>query len=518
MTPASHGTTALGNRALISAVSNYVGQGFELALGFLLTPVVLHFLGRTDFGLWSLVGPVVAYGTLLDFGISSTVTKHVAEYEARGELSHAGAIVATALRLYLILAVVALLASAVAAPLITHILRLPPQTVTTARWVIFLAGASVAISIPCSITTAILVGLHRFDIVNTLSVSATLISLMVTVGVVALGGGVIGMAALTIPFRLVFQVPKVRLIRRYAPDLHLSWRGATVTSARQMASLTFPVFVIQVAGRLQSRTDELVVGSFRPVSDITPYALALRVGGLAQTLADQFVQILLPIASAVHAKDDRAQMRELYLMATRITLAIALPTAGILIALAGPVLGAWVGSSYRPYSYLVVFLGIALLLDTSTTPAGSVMQAMGRLRPIALASFFSGVTNLVLSIILVQRIGLVGVALGTLIPTAVESLGFMPIFVMRELDLRPRALLRGILFPVIVPAVPVLGFLVFVMHWFVSASFPVLAALSATMFALYEGLYVVVGASALEKQMYSGAIRGVMRYAFAHVR
>jgi hypothetical protein len=54
--------------------------------------------------------------------------------------------------------------------------------------VIFLAGASVAISIPCSITTAILIGLHRFDIVNTLSVSATLISLMVTVGVVALGG------------------------------------------------------------------------------------------------------------------------------------------------------------------------------------------------------------------------------------------------------------------------------------------------------------------------------------------
>jgi O-antigen/teichoic acid export membrane protein len=81
--PASQGTTALGNRALISAVSNYVGQGFELALGFLLTPVVLHFLGRTDYGLWSLVGPVVAYGTLLDFGISSTVTKHIAEYEAR---------------------------------------------------------------------------------------------------------------------------------------------------------------------------------------------------------------------------------------------------------------------------------------------------------------------------------------------------------------------------------------------------------------------------------------------------
>jgi O-antigen/teichoic acid export membrane protein len=166
------------------------------------------------------------------------------------------------------------------------------------------------------------------------------------------------MAGLTIPFRLMFQIPKVRLIRRYAPDLHLSWRRAAVTSARQMASLTFPVFVIQVAGRLQSRTDELVVGSFRPVSDITPYALALRVGGLAQTLADQFVQILLPIASAVHAQDDRAQMRELYLMATRITLAIALPTAGILIALAGPVLGAWVGNSYRPYSYLVVFLAL----------------------------------------------------------------------------------------------------------------------------------------------------------------
>src|SRR5215210_4950869 len=90
-------------RVLSGTLANYVGQFVTLGTGFVLTPFVLHQLGASSYGLWVLAGSVVAYGSLLDLGISTAVVKYVAEYRARGETEQAHGLVATALCLYTVL-------------------------------------------------------------------------------------------------------------------------------------------------------------------------------------------------------------------------------------------------------------------------------------------------------------------------------------------------------------------------------------------------------------------------------
>jgi len=509
---------SFGSKALKGALSNYAGKGLILVLGFLLTPFILHRLGRTDYGLWVLVGPIVTYGTLLDLGISSTLTKHVAEYEAKGKLLDTGDMLASALRLYLMLALVTLLLSAVVAVIAPQFLHVPISHRTSASWVFFLAGCGVAVSLPGALPSAVLRGLHRFDLTNLLAVSGTLVALVATLIVLALGGGVVGMVALTAPLRLVLPIPAVWLVHRIAPDLRVRWRAGAHTNLRAMASSTASVFAIQVAARFQTETDELVIGAFRPLSDITPFSLAARVGGIANLVADQFVQVLLPLASALHAENDRQRMRDLYVTSTRVTLAIAVPIAGVLIVLAAPILSAWVGPQYAPYSYLVAILGVALVIDTSITPAGSVLQAMDRLRPVAIASMCSGVANLLLSITLVHFIGLAGVAFGTLIPTTVECLGFVLIYTMRVLDIGFRDVITEIFLPVAAPAVPVLASLALVVPHVQGWSFLEIIALSGVVVGVYGVIYLVTGASNLERQTCLGTLRGMARSAVAHTR
>ena len=75
---------ALRSRMLRGAASNAVGQCITLVTTFLLTPYVLHRIGETGFGLWVLVGSLVAYGGLLDLGLGSAVIKFLAHYQATG--------------------------------------------------------------------------------------------------------------------------------------------------------------------------------------------------------------------------------------------------------------------------------------------------------------------------------------------------------------------------------------------------------------------------------------------------
>ena len=72
-------------RLLIGTTSNFIGQMVIFLVSFLLTPFLLTKLGAADYGLWVLLGSIVAFGSILDFGLWGTVIKYVAEYQARGD-------------------------------------------------------------------------------------------------------------------------------------------------------------------------------------------------------------------------------------------------------------------------------------------------------------------------------------------------------------------------------------------------------------------------------------------------
>src|SRR4029450_674186 len=152
----------------------------------------------------------------------------------------------------------------------------------------------------------------------------------------------------------------------------------------------------------------------------------LRLSEVGQILTDQFMKVLAPLAAELHAEDDRFRLRTLYVISSRLTLAIFLPIACALVVLTRPILTVWVGEAYASYSYIVEILTLASLIETSQWPAMSVLQGMGRPRPLAIMWVAAAVANLGLSVTLVHVFGLAGVALGTLFATTMVCLAFAP--------------------------------------------------------------------------------------------
>lgn len=505
-------------RVLRNTASNYVGKLLTLGIFFFLTPFILGHLGATEYGLWALVGSVVGYGALLDFGIASAVTKYVAEYHARGEIARARSLVTTTLYLYAALGGVAVALSLAGAPLFPALFDVPAGERTTAAWLVLLMGLNIGLSIPCTTPIAVLRGLQRFDLANLISTAGTLVSAAATVAVLLLGGGVLGMIGVNIVIQLLMQIPTIRMIDRVAPDLRFGRGGASRALLRTVIGYSWSIFVVQVAGRLQSRTDEIVIGVFLPLSAVTPYSLARKLSEAAQMLTDQFMKVLLPLASELHAGNDQARLRSLYLTSTRLTLAIFLPIGATVTLLAGPILSVWVGQEYAPYAYLVVILTLASLIDTSQWPASSILSGMARHRPLAAISIGSALANLAISIALVQRLGIVGVALGTLIPTAIESAFLMLPYTLRQLGVGAREALAEIALPALVPLAPTLLVLLVWRQAAMPASALALALIGGTAVAAYAIGYLAVGARAFERQAYGEILRLALRQVTVGIR
>jgi len=436
---------------LSAAIANWTGQFVALATTFLLAPVVLHRVGDTQYGILALVGSVIVQGAHLDLGIRSAVIKFVAEHHARGEVSELRSLLATALWLYCFLGVVALVLTLLICPLLPHLFNVPSSERDTIVAVGFLMGAQLAIAIPGSTPGSVLSGLHRFDIQNAISVVSTVLSAAATIAVLMAGGGIIGVAAVATMTTVLAQAANLFCLTRVAPNLRLTFRGARLELVRKILSFSTSMLVIDVANSLQTKCDEIVVGAFLPVSFVSPYSLARRLSGVPQMIADRFLWGFIPLTSQLEAQGEAARLRTLYLTGTRITLAICLPFAAVVMILAGPLLTLWVGEQYAEYAPIVIVLTTASILEVAFWPGGTILQGLGRHHYLAVITVCAAAANITLSILLVRSYGLIGVAVGTLLPTALLTFPWKLSYAMRILKVAPRELLTQSLLPVLWP-------------------------------------------------------------------
>jgi O-antigen/teichoic acid export membrane protein len=505
-------------RVIAGTLSNYAGQIFAFAVLFLLTPFILGRLGPGLYGLWALISSVLAYGSLLDLGIWGAVVKYVAQYRAEGRPELARRVVATAFGLYSLLGLVAIGLSLAVAPLFPRLFQAPAGQEELASRLVVLMGVGVGLALPAMLPQAALRGLQRYDLVNAADMAGLAFSAVATVVVLLMGGGVVGLVIVNIVSLAVTMGPALFFIRRVAPDLLFGPADFDRGMVRQVLGYSWPLFVRDVAGRLQTRTDEITIGAFMAVAAVTPYNLARRLSEASYILTRQFMKVLLPLASELHAEQELGRLRLLLTAGSRLTLAISLAIGLPLIFLAGPLLTAWVGPEFAGNDHLVALLTAAGILAASQWPAMAVLQGMARHRVLAASSLLAGLANLALSVALVRPLGLTGVALGTLLPTAAEAALFVVPYTLKVTGVRPGEAVRSILLPALLPAAPMAATLYLLGRLVQPESLPAIGLVAAAGLLVYGSLYVAVGAGELERASYRSALAGGLRFAAAQLR
>jgi O-antigen/teichoic acid export membrane protein len=195
----------------------------------------------------------------------------------------------------------------------------------------------------------------------------------------------------------------------------------------------------------------------------------------------------------------------MYSASTRVSIAIAAALAAVVSVLAPSFLRLWVGPEYSQYWPVVALISLSSVAALSIYPAGAILQGMDRHKIQAITSILNGALNLVLSLILVRRMGIVGVALGTLIPIALEAAILTP-YTLRQLRADWRLLLRDAWLPALAPTVPAVVVLYALQASAQPSSFIALGAIAAAGLAAYGLVYFVFRATAGEREVFHGFV------------
>src|SRR5579863_6771599 len=195
-----------------------------MIVGFFLTPMILHRLGNSNFGLWVLIGSFTGYYGLLDLGIRNAVIRYVARHHATGEREELARIVSTGVFAYSCVAAAAAILALVAALNVRLLFKLSGSEADTAQSLFLLVGIGTAIGMPIALFAGVLEGLQHFALVGIVQVIATLLRGTLIVAGLLSGYGIVFIGGVTVAINLAASLWLTRSAYRICATNLLAWK------------------------------------------------------------------------------------------------------------------------------------------------------------------------------------------------------------------------------------------------------------------------------------------------------
>src|SRR5262245_43834919 len=112
-------------RALKNVASSWAGLGVNVAVGFFLSPFILHRLGDDAYGLWILMFSLTGHYGLFDFGIRSSLIRYVSEFRATRDSDQLTRLINTSLFSYTCVGLALMIPTLIASFYLNHIFHIP---------------------------------------------------------------------------------------------------------------------------------------------------------------------------------------------------------------------------------------------------------------------------------------------------------------------------------------------------------------------------------------------------------
>jgi O-antigen/teichoic acid export membrane protein len=423
--------------------SNWVSYLVTASVGFVLAPFILHHLGNTGYGLWTLVLSLTGYFGLLDLGIRSSVGRFVARYLTLHEDENVNRTVSSAFAILTAGGALALLATAVVVRFFFGSFHVEPQYEISGKLALWITGVNMAAVLPLSVFSSVLIAMERYDVLAGVTLTGELIRAALVVACLKHGYGLIGLALIVLFMTAVQYSALAVLVKWLHRPLRLRPRYVDRKTIRGLFGFAIYRFVWIVSNQVIFYSDSIVIGVFLGAAAITPYAIAGALINYGRSVVSLVTDTLFPTVIRLDARQDLAGLQRLLILGTRMALLVILPICTGFLFLGKQFITLWMGKEYASSALFLTVLTLAQFGSMSQYVSVNVLSGMAKHRVLAYLVFGEGIANLVLSIILVRKIGLVGVAWGTVIPNVISTVLIVPLYTLRVLNLDWREYLSG---------------------------------------------------------------------------
>ncbi len=507
------GTWAPGRERQIVTVARNVSTRYlaivvETVVGLVMLPFNLAHLGPAEYGLWVLLGSITVHLSVLELGYGGALVKLMAHYRAHRNAQALNEIASTLFFVFAGMGLVAYAAAVGHAFNLDHLFKITPEEAETGKWILLVIAIHVSLNLPFSVFGGVISGFQRYDANNTVAIVTSIAVAGVNAAVLLAGYGLLTLVAATTCVRVVAYFVYRANAYRIFPDLRIRPSLFRRDRLREVTGFSVYSSIIDWANKLNYQLDGVIVGAFIGPAAVAVWAPAERIISGTQRLTNQFNGVLFPVIVDSDASQQKARLQQILLQCTRLSLVMVVPIAAALILLADPLVHAWLrerAAAMAGTIPVIQILAVAVAIRVGNATGTTLLKGAGEHRMLAFVNLCTGLANVVLSIALIHRFGLIGVAVGTLIPIALSAFFIVYPAACRRVGLPLGRALAHSVVPALWPAV-VVGLALAVSRLISSGTLLAVVLQAVAGCALYLALFFIVAIDGQDRALYGGKV------------
>ena len=455
--------TVTTSRALVrNTFFNLLMLMSNAIIGFLLVRFFLGRFGEMRYGVWVLIGELFRYRMMLGLGLNSAINRRIPMYLAKDDEDGIRKVVSTALFFFSIIAVVLVLLSVLFAVKIGDGFAIEPELVRTASMLTLVVGIGFAASTPLQLTTAVLSGLQRYDMVSITTVVVLTVRTVLTVVLLLRGYGLVTLGLIYGISEVVARGVQHILARRLLPAGYISWRNVDGVLLKEMLFYGMNTFLYAMGALIIYRASATITGIFLGTSEVAELYTAAAALLLMSEFLQAFTAAIKPAVSDLDARDDHARVRQIAFLTQKYSLLILIPAACFLIVMGHQFLTVWVGAEIKDPVTLQTMATVLAILTAgyffilSQHSNFLVLAGRGEHKVFGILTAVEAVLCVSSAIVAVKvlDLGLVGIAWSNFVPMVLVAGIILPIYFNRKMKISAWDSIRHVWWPAVLGGLP----------------------------------------------------------------
>lgn len=402
------------NELKIGVLLNYLTILLTGIVGILLTPFIISNLGDSEYGLYALMGALIGYLTVLDFGLNNTIIRYISKYRVEGNKAKEEEFLGSIFLIYFFISLTIIAIGSIFYINIESIFSksLNPSELEKAKIMFLILIFNLSLTLPGGAFTAISIGYEKFIfpklsniikyIIRAISLIVILINGADAVDIVILDT-IMNISLILVNAFFVLKVLKVKI----------KFNKLNKTIYKDIFTYSTWIFISIIAQQFQWNIANLTLGIFTDTKTVAIYAICLILVGLYGAFGSSISSLLLPKATKlVYTGSTNLILTKEMINISKINTTILLFIFGNFLLFGKEFIMLWVGENYiNSWLPAIMMMGV-MTLSFSQIFGYSIIEAKKKIKFRAISNLILLIIGVIVGTVLIKDYSIIGMVLG----------------------------------------------------------------------------------------------------------
>ena len=425
------------NQLKAGVILSYASMIVTNIISIIYTPIMLRLLGKSEYGLYSLVSSVVSNLSLLNLGFSSAFMRFYSKYKVKDDKEGMARLNGMFLIIFSIIGLITVIVGSILVFNVENIFErtLSSSEISTARVLMTLMVFNMAISFPDNVLSSNITANECYLFQRSITLLRAILNPFLTLPLLLMGYKSISLVLVTTLLTVVgillniwysFKKLKIKFI----------FNNFDFSLLKQIWAFSFFIFLNMITDQINWSVDKFILGMVSGTTVVAVYTIGAQINHYYLTFSSSISSVFIPKVNRIVAKNnDNNELTRLFTKVGRIQFIVMSFILTSFVIFGKYFISVWAGEGYETSYYIALILIVPVTIPLIQNVGIEIQKAknMHRFRSVLYVSI--ALCNILLSIPLAKAFGGVGSAIGTSIAILVANCIIMNIYYHKKVGL-----------------------------------------------------------------------------------